>query len=96
MFITFHRNAIPNNAIDKQMKQGGSSRFGLGQINTADFLFDDEQVGKNSSSKKTQTTSPDVKSYLQMMDTNDKFPVLTQSHHGRVSRCTSFFVLLLT
>jgi hypothetical protein len=56
-----------------------TSRFGLGQVNTADFLFDDESPEKTQAVKKTQTTSPDVKSYLQMMDTNDKFPILTQT-----------------
>ena len=58
-----------------------ASRFGLGQVNTADFLFDDETQEKdNAAKKKTQTTSPDAKSYyLQMMDTNDKFPILTQT-----------------
>jgi hypothetical protein len=60
------------------------SRFGLGQV-TTDFLFDDEQPEKNHSSTKDSTTSPGIKSYLQMVDTVDKFPILTQSHPGKVS-----------
>ncbi|KAF8540796.1 armadillo-type protein [Trichophaea hybrida] len=77
------RNSLSGNVVDNL--QSGSSRFGLGQINTADFLFDDDQADKNNSTKKALTTSPDVKSYLQMMDTNDKFPILTQSHPGKLS-----------
>lgn len=64
--------------------QSGTSRFGLGSINTADFLFDDDHTDKSNAEKKTATTSPDVKSYLQMMSTDNKFPILTQSHPGKV------------
>ncbi|KAI5796737.1 armadillo-type protein [Pyronema domesticum] len=60
------------------------SRFGLGQV-TTDFLFDDEKPEKNHSSTKDSTTSPGIKSYLQMVDTVDKFPILTQSHPGKLS-----------
>ena len=44
----------------------------LGHINTASFLFDEEDKKHNSA------TSPDVKSYLQMNTTNDKFPILVR------------------
>lgn len=43
----------------------------LGQINTTSFLFDDEDA-------KEATTSPDVKNYLQMNATDDKFPILVR------------------
>lgn len=43
----------------------------LGQINTTSFLFDDEDA-------KEATTSPGVKSYLQMNATDDKFPILVR------------------
>lgn len=43
----------------------------LGQINTTSFLFDDEDA-------KESTTSPDVKNYLQMNATDDKFPILVR------------------
>lgn len=48
-----------------------SATMGLGQINTTSFLFDDEDA-------KESTTSPDVKSYLQMNATDDKFPILVR------------------
>ena len=48
-----------------------SATMGLGQINTTSFLFDDED-------SKESTTSPDVKSYLQMNATDDKFPILVR------------------
>ena len=53
---------------------------GLGHINTTSFLFDDEDA-------KETTTSPDVKSYLQMNATNDNFPILVRhnQHPGVVS-----------
>lgn len=76
------RNSVPSISMDKP---SGVSRFGLGQINTADFLFEDDHSDQNNTAKKAQTTSPDVKSYLKMMDTNDKFPILTQSHPGKLS-----------
>ena len=48
-----------------------SATMGLGQINTTSFLFDDED-------SKESTTSPDVKNYLQMNATDDKFPILVR------------------
>ena len=48
-----------------------SATGGLGQINTTSFLFDDEDA-------KEATTSPDVKNYLQMNATDDKFPILVR------------------
>ena len=50
-----------------------SATMGLGHINTTSFLFgDDDENSKDS------TTSPDVKSYLQMNATDDKFPILVR------------------
>jgi hypothetical protein len=43
----------------------------LGHINTAAFLFDDEE-------KQNPTASPDAKQYLQMNTTDDKFPILVR------------------
>lgn len=74
-----------SNSVSEQTPTQSRSRFGLGQINPAEFLFDD--TADKSHGKKTQTTSPDVKSYLQMMDTNDKFPILTQT--GKVRHVCS-------
>ena len=48
--------------------------MGIGHINTTGFLFGDDDEG----SKKESTTSPDVKSYLQMNATDDKFPILVR------------------
>jgi len=92
--LNVDRNSLPNNSLDNQNSmQSGTSRFGLGSINTSDFLFDDDQTDKSNAEKKTATTSPDVKSYLQMMDTDNKFPILTQSHPGKVyrTRLTNLF-----
>ena len=47
---------------------------GLGHINTTSFLFGDD----DEASKKESATSPDVKSYLQMNATDDKFPILVR------------------
>ncbi|KAI9815703.1 MAG: hypothetical protein M1827_002099 [Pycnora praestabilis] len=56
-----------------------ASVMSLGQINTTGFLFGDDDE-KPSSTKREQpsTTSPDVKSYLQMNATDDKFPILVR------------------
>ena len=48
-----------------------SATVGLGQINTTSFLLDDED-------SKESTISPDVKNYLQMNATDDKFPILVR------------------
>lgn len=53
-----------------------SSVMGLGHINTTGFLFGDDD--EKSTAKKESTTSPDVKSYLQMNATDDKFPILVR------------------
>ncbi|KAF2180251.1 ARM repeat-containing protein [Zopfia rhizophila CBS 207.26] len=44
----------------------------LGHINTHEFLFGDEDKKQNPAA------SPDVKSYLQMNTTDDKFPILVR------------------
>lgn len=49
-----------------------SATMGLGHINTTSFLFGDDEDSKES------TTSPDVKNYLQMNATDDKFPILVR------------------
>lgn len=50
-----------------------AAAMGIGHINTTNFLFGDEdEAGKESA------TSPDVKNYLQMNATDDKFPILVR------------------
>ena len=63
-----------------------SSIIGMGPINTTGFLFGDDD--EKTSAQKDSTTSPDVKSYLQMNTTDDKFPILIRNnvHPGLVSR----------
>ena len=62
-----------------------SSVMALGHINTTGFLFGDDD--EKSTAKKESTTSPDVKSYLQMNATDDKFPILVrrEDYPGQVS-----------
>ncbi len=62
----------------------------LGQINTTSFLFDDEDA-------KESTTSPDVKNYLQMNATDDKFPILVRrnDHPGVVSFLRTYVLLVI-
>jgi hypothetical protein len=59
-----------------------SATMGLGHINTTSFLFGDDDDSKGS------TTSPDVKNYLQMNATDDKFPILVRRNEfpGVVNR----------
>lgn len=59
-----------------------ASIMGLGHINTTGFLFGDDDEKSN---RKEVTTSPNVKSYLQVHDTHDKFPILIQSKDNVVS-----------
>ena len=63
-----------------------SATMGLGHINTTSFLFGDDDDSKDS------TTSPDVKSYLQMNATDDKFPILVRRNEypGVVSGSPNF------
>lgn len=64
-----------------------TSVLSLGQINTTGFLFGDDDE-KSQAKKDQSTTSPDVKSYLQMNATDDKFPILVRrdDYPGLVSR----------
>lgn len=68
--------------------QDYSSVLGLGHINTTGFLFGDDD--EKTAAKKEATTSPDVKSYLQMNATDDKFPILVrrEEYPGLVSDVT--------
>lgn len=74
-----------------------ASMMGLGHINTTGFLFGDDD--EKAAAKKEAATSPDVKTYLQMNDTNDKFPILVRrdGYPGLVSgRPPNDFSSLLT
>ncbi|KAL8838035.1 MAG: hypothetical protein Q9170_002316 [Blastenia crenularia] len=51
-----------------------AAAMGIGHINTTGFLFGDE----DEAAKKESATSPDVKNYLQMNATDDKFPILVR------------------
>ncbi|KAI9872792.1 MAG: hypothetical protein M1830_001186 [Pleopsidium flavum] len=55
-----------------------ASVLGLGQINTTGFLFGDDDEKSQVRKDQNLTTSPDVKSYLQMNATDDKFPILVR------------------
>lgn len=68
MPVTGSKNRIYGNYGDY------AAAMGLGQINTAGFLFGDE----DEAAKKDTATSPDVKNYLQMNATDDKFPILVR------------------
>ncbi|KAL8807010.1 MAG: hypothetical protein Q9182_000991 [Xanthomendoza sp. 2 TL-2023] len=68
MPVTGSKNRIYGNYGDY------AAAMGLGQINTAGFLFGDE----DEAAKKDSATSPDVKNYLQMNATDDKFPILVR------------------
>ncbi len=76
MLSSLNRNSMPVTGYDIQNRSINDMpdlASVLGHINTAGFLFDDEE----HSAKKNQT-SPDVKSYLQMNTTDDKFPILVR------------------
>lgn len=66
-----------------------ASMMGLGHINTTGFLFGDDD--EKAAAKKEAATSPDVKTYLQMNDTSDKFPILVRrdGYPGLVSSSIS-------
>jgi len=55
-----------------------TSVLGLGQINTTGFLFGDDDEKPQVKKDQNLTTSPGVKSYLQMNATDDKFPILVR------------------
>ena len=53
--------------------------MGLGQINTTRFLFDEDDAERHGGKTDANaTTSPKVKSYLQMNATDDNFPILVR------------------
>lgn len=61
----------------------------LGQINTAKFLFGEDDGDKPTGKvDPTSATSPKVKSYLQMNATDDNFPILVrhEEYPGMVGR----------
>lgn len=56
-----------------------STVMGIGPINTTGFLFGDDD--DKTSAQRESATSPEVKNYLQMNTTDDKFPVLIRNNH---------------
>ena len=79
--LTFSSNrySMPVTSSMKQKRESvpETSSMNLEHINTTSFLFgDDEEAGHKESTK-----SPDVKTYLQMNTTDDKFPILIRNNH---------------
>ncbi|KAF2118933.1 hypothetical protein BDV96DRAFT_596738 [Lophiotrema nucula] len=62
----------------------------LGHINTTAYLFGDEDKPQNPAA------SPDVKSYLQMNTTDDKFPILVRQGNGNMSASSAALDLALS
>lgn len=64
-----------------------TSVLGLGHINTTGFLFGDDDDKSHVRKEQNSTTSPNVKTYLQMNATDDKFPILVRHNDfpGQVS-----------
>ena len=89
---------MPANGLGYRPRQDISdltSQLSLGQINTTGFLFGDDDTDKPVMKKQNaSTTSPDVKSYLQMNATDDKFPILVRrdDYPGLVGPHPSFAV----
>ena len=61
---------------NNQAKNDYASTMGLGHINTTGFLFGDDDDKSNGN--KESATSPDVKNYLHMNATDDRFPILVR------------------
>ncbi|MCJ1471265.1 hypothetical protein MMC07_009913 [Pseudocyphellaria aurata] len=93
-----HRYSMPVTGSRKRHSEVAdySSVMGLGHINTTGFLFGDDD--EKSSGKKESTTSPDVKSYLQMNATDDKFPILVrrEEYPGLLSASSAALDLALS
>ncbi|KZF20668.1 ARM repeat-containing protein [Xylona heveae TC161] len=76
-----NRNSMPASGLNFRMRSTRpelGSVFSLGQINTTGFLFGDDDERAAPKKDHNQATSPDVKSYLQMNATDDKFPILVR------------------
>ncbi|KAI9759398.1 MAG: hypothetical protein M4579_002387 [Chaenotheca gracillima] len=76
-----NRNSMPATGLNFRTRANVpdlASVLGLGQINTTRFLFGDDDSEKPLRKDQHSTTSPGVKSYLQMNATDDKFPILVR------------------
>ncbi|KAI9713362.1 MAG: hypothetical protein M1812_006640 [Candelaria pacifica] len=76
---TPNRYSMPVNGLHSRGRgelPGIASALSLGQINTTGFLFGDDDEKPLTKKEPNSTTSPDVKSYLQINTADDKFPVL--------------------
>ncbi|KAI9852044.1 MAG: hypothetical protein M1838_002013 [Thelocarpon superellum] len=77
---SFNRNSMPAAGLNFRAGTdvaGQGPTLSLGQINTTRFLFgDDSSDGAPSKPEANTTTSPKVKSYLQMNATHENFPIL--------------------
>ncbi|EON61784.1 hypothetical protein W97_01001 [Coniosporium apollinis CBS 100218] len=74
--VALNRNSMPVTGYDLQNRftnEMPDLSSVLGHINTAGFLFGDEDH-----SVKRNQPSPNIKSYLQMNTTDDKFPILVR------------------
>ncbi|TGZ77791.1 hypothetical protein EX30DRAFT_178657 [Ascodesmis nigricans] len=80
------RRSIPHTSSDQSL---GSTvpRFGL----NTDILFDEDLAESSAAAKREAAKSPQEKKYLQMMNTNGNFPILTGGPDNKVSNAAALF-----
>lgn len=71
---------MPVTAMDLRNQSGSVANLSslLGSVNTASFLFGDDETPPSIRQAKQLTASPDAKTYLQLHTTDDKFPILVR------------------
>ena len=81
LIVPLHRNSLPSTGLKfgTSTERSAMASMGLGQINTTKFLFgEDEAERHGGKTNPNSTTSPKVKSYLQMNATDENFPILVR------------------
>lgn len=71
---------MPVTGYDLRVKNNMDLASALGHVNTASFLFgdDDDHNPAKPQAMQQSTTSPDAKTYLQLHTTDDQFPILVR------------------
>ena len=87
-----NRYSMPTTSLASQIRSntsGFSNPVGLSSFNASKFHFGEEH--EDEAKDEDRFPTPDIKTYLQLTDPDDKFPTLIrQDDHSGLVSCTVF------
>lgn len=83
VLASIHRYSMPSSGLGSQIRPGNSgfnNSSTLDTFNAAKYLLHNNDDDRSTLKEEDRIPTPDIKSYLQLTETDDKFPTLSRSN----------------